>query len=102
MKKYAFSDFKAAIDGKAAVTILNETRRIKRKLEIAFAKGPLDDDGDTKRVLDFCNYLQDTLELPPNLSPEDWAFYKRTMEKLVERRTMPRYVLDVFEEGLTN
>jgi hypothetical protein len=99
VKRFDFLEFKAAIDGKAASIILSETRRMKRRLAAAIAQRRFEGDTDVRKIWDFCMYLDDTLELPLNLSLDERAFYERTMRKLVERKRMPAYVLDVFEDG---
>lgn len=96
MEQPTFDEFKAGIDGKAAIIILHESRRTKLKLENAANKKRITKDKEVKRILDFCNYLQHSLNLPRGLTKEDWGFYKRTMEKLVRRGSRERYVLDVF------
>jgi hypothetical protein len=98
VKQPNFTDFKAAIDGKAATIILNQSRSEKRRLEKAIAEKRITKDSEVKRILQFCDYLEDKIDLPFSLSTEDWAFYKRAMEKLVERKAMPRYALADFEE----
>jgi hypothetical protein len=98
VKQPNFTDFKAAIDGKAATIILTQSRSEKRRLEKAIAEKRITNDAEVRRILQFCGYLEDKIGLPFDLSTEDWKFYKRTMEKLVERKAMPSYALAEFEE----
>jgi hypothetical protein len=97
MRQPKFEEFKAKIDGKAACIILGEAWRMKRDIEIKLAQNRIKQDIETKRILDFCFFLEDTLSLPAGLSEEDTGFYRRCVEKLISRGQLPPYVMDVFE-----
>jgi len=101
MQKLFFAEFQRMLDGKSSATAIRIlARQTKSRLETGINRKRMEKDGEIKRILKFCHYLEDTLELPPGLSKEEWRFYRRTMEKLVNGKIMPRYVLDVFEEPL--
>ena len=97
MKQPTFSSFKSALDGKAAVIVISESRRIKKQLETAVAKNRIRKDPEVRRILKFCNYITECTDLPSDLSKEDREFYKRTVEKLIQRKMAPPNLAADFE-----
>src|ERR1041384_6531027 len=97
MKDYKLSRFKDSVDGKAAIIIWVQARRMRRQINDAVQSRRIKVEGDVKRILDFCEFLAEPLELPTGLSVADREFYQRSLEKLVARRLMPTYVLDVLK-----
>jgi hypothetical protein len=74
MRQPTFEELKKTIDGKADVIILNESRRTKRQLETALCEKRITKDKEVERVFDFCNFLEDTLFLPPDCQRKIGSF----------------------------
>ncbi len=70
-------------------------------LEEDLAQGRTLPSDDTAAILTFCGFLDDATcgaaVMPPSMPMEHWAFYKRTVERLVAAEELPRKAKEDFE-----
>ena len=89
------------IDGLLPKAVLRAVAIERFMLEEDLAQGRTPPSDDTGSILTYCGFLEDVargeLVLPRTIPIEHWAFYQKTVERLVMAGELPREVQEDFE-----
>jgi hypothetical protein len=105
MSAHLFESFSKMIDELPAKGVIPAAEREHQMLEDDLANNRSTPKKEAHSVLSFCRFLKAIkagLKVPPAiLPPTDTAFYRRTMERLVEAGELPEHAQEHFDEAFT-